>query len=148
MKKLQNFIQIITIRNDNMNLRWYLPNMHSIHLAIQAMHVLLYKIFQSLVEDSVHIRLIRIVGTMKRSWTIEPVSTPCDFCSGVICTCSSKKIPQDPKKKKKLILQQSAKHTCRSNFSERLTSFNCYVHLFMYCYFILVICSRNYFKIF
>ena len=41
--------------------------MHSIHLAIQAMHVLLYKIFQSLVEDSVHIRLIRIVGTMKRS---------------------------------------------------------------------------------
>ena len=35
--------------------------------AIQAMHVLLYKIFQSLVEDSLHIRPIRIVGTMKRS---------------------------------------------------------------------------------
>ena len=131
-----------------MNLRWYLPNMHSIHLAIQAMHVLLYKSFQSLVEDSVHICLIRIVGTMKRSWTIEPVSTPCDFCSRVICTCSFKKIPQDPKKKKKQILQQSAKHTCRPNFSERPISFNCYVHSFMYCYFISVICSRVYFNIF
>ena len=74
--------------------------MHSIHLAIQAMYVLLYKIFLSLVEDSVQIRQIRIVGTMKISFTIEPVSTLCDFCSGVICTCSFKKIPQDPKKKK------------------------------------------------
>ena len=49
---------------------------------------------------------------------------------------------------KKLILQHSAKHTCRSNFSERLISFNCYVHLFMYCYFVFVICSRVYFNIF
>ena len=43
--------------------------MHSIHLAIQPMHVLLYKIFQS--PDSVHIRLIRIVGTMKRTCSLD-----------------------------------------------------------------------------